>query len=89
MLDMLGNLGDFIGGIAVVVTLIYLAHQVRQNTKSTQSPSYQAIVSSMSAFSRELAYEPERSEIFTKGLMHPETLDEPDQIRFSLLMTSL
>jgi len=33
MLDALGNLGDFVGGVAVVVTLIYLATQVRQNTQ--------------------------------------------------------
>ena len=32
MLENLGNLGDFIGGVAVVFTLIYLALQVRQNS---------------------------------------------------------
>ena len=35
-LEALGNLGDFIGGIAVLVTLIYLAFQIRQNTSSVQ-----------------------------------------------------
>ena len=88
MLDALGNIGDFIGGIAVVVTLLYLAHQVRQNTKSTHSASYQAIVSSMSVFSRELAFEEERSDLFIKGLLRPDELTESEQIRFSLLMTS-
>ena len=33
MIETLGNLGDFIGGIGVVLTLIYLAVQVRQNTR--------------------------------------------------------
>ena len=32
MLEELGNLGDFIGGVAVLVTLIYLSIQIRQNT---------------------------------------------------------
>jgi len=44
MLDALGNLGDFIGGIAVVVTLLYLAVQVRQNTTALQTASWQAVV---------------------------------------------
>ena len=35
-LDALGNLGDFIGGIGVLATLIYLASQIRQNTSSVQ-----------------------------------------------------
>jgi hypothetical protein len=32
VLEDLGNLGDFLGGIAVIATLIYLAIQIRQNT---------------------------------------------------------
>ncbi len=29
----LGAIGDLIGGVAVVVTLVYLAAQIKQNTK--------------------------------------------------------
>jgi len=35
--QLLGNYGEFIGAIAVVVTLIYLSIQVRANTRSTRS----------------------------------------------------
>ena len=35
----LGNLGEFIGSIAVVVTLVYLAIQIRQNTRATRTES--------------------------------------------------
>jgi len=35
--ELLGNYGEFIGAIAVVVTLVYLAIQVRANTISTRS----------------------------------------------------
>ena len=45
----LGALGEFIGSIAVVITLIYLSMQIRQNTKSMEenkqhmiSQTYQA-----------------------------------------------
>jgi hypothetical protein len=33
MIETLGNIGDFVGGIGVIVTLIYLAIQIRQNTQ--------------------------------------------------------
>ncbi len=36
----LGNLGEFIGAIAVVITLVYLAAQIRQNTRALHSSSY-------------------------------------------------
>ena len=35
--QMLGNYGEFFGAIAVVVTLIYLALQIRQNTRATNA----------------------------------------------------
>ena len=39
--QLLGNFGEFFGAIAVVVTLIYLAGQLRQNTKALRSASYE------------------------------------------------
>jgi hypothetical protein len=36
-LTQLANLGEFIGGVAVLVTLIYLALQIRQNTNTTNA----------------------------------------------------
>ena len=47
MLEDLGNLGDFIGGIAVVATLIYLALQIRQNTAALRMASRQDVVEGM------------------------------------------
>lgn len=35
-LEDLGNIGDFLGGIGVIFTVIYLALQIRQNTKSVE-----------------------------------------------------
>ncbi len=40
----LGDLGDLIGGVAVVITLIYLAAQVRQNTSLITAQTVQASV---------------------------------------------
>ncbi len=41
-LTQLANLGEFIGGVAVVVTLVYLAAQVRQNTNAIKVSSYRS-----------------------------------------------
>jgi len=38
-LDDLGNLSEFIGAIAVVISLIYLAIQIRQNTAQMRESS--------------------------------------------------
>lgn len=46
MLQELGNLGDFVGGIAVVATLVYLALQIRQNTATTRVQTVQHLLTS-------------------------------------------
>jgi len=43
ILESLGNIGDFVGGLAVVVTLVYLAIQIRHNTTALRAASRQAI----------------------------------------------
>lgn len=47
-LTQLANLGEFIGGVAVLVTLVYLAVQVRQNTASTRAAARQQMSESSS-----------------------------------------
>jgi hypothetical protein len=42
----LGNIGDFLGAIAVLVTLIYLAVQVRQNSSISRAQTRQALADS-------------------------------------------
>lgn len=44
MIENLGNVGDFVGGIGVFVTLMYLAVQIRQNTRSLRLTSVQQIM---------------------------------------------
>jgi antirestriction protein len=42
--QLLGNFGEFVGAIAVVVTLVYLALQIRQNNKNLSANIYTAWV---------------------------------------------
>jgi hypothetical protein len=37
----LGNLGEFVAAIGVIVSFIYLAFQIRQNTRSMRANAYQ------------------------------------------------
>ena len=60
--QVLGNFGEFFGAIAVVATLIYLAVQIRQNTRSMDETrkvalagSYQSRLDNLSSISRLIA----------------------------------
>jgi hypothetical protein len=80
MLDALGNLGDFIGGIAVIVTLIYLATQVRLHTAALRTASRQDISAGYRAQNDHLI-DPQVSEAYSVGLRHyPDMPSEQKRI---------
>ena len=43
-LESLGNLGEFVGAIGVVISLVYLARQMHQNTLSVRAASFNAMI---------------------------------------------
>jgi hypothetical protein len=43
-LEDLGNIGEFVAAAAVIVSLIYLAVQIRQNTKSLRASTFQGAI---------------------------------------------
>ena len=88
MLDTLGNFGDFVGGIGVIVTVAYLAYQVRQNTNATKSASYQAVVSSVSEWSREIGLNKDAVRILQAGAENLATLSKEELGQFNLLIVS-
>jgi hypothetical protein len=47
-LESLGNIGDFVGGLGVVLTLAYLAVQIRQNTATTRVQTVQHLLTTNS-----------------------------------------
>ncbi len=52
----LGDLGDFVGGLGVLATLIYLAIQIRQNTSEVRNSAVQRLLEqSTNIFSSELS----------------------------------
>ena len=82
MLEALGNLGDFIGGIAVVATLIYLAVQVRQNTAALRTASRQEIVAGFREYNR-LSFHPGAIRAFELGLRRDPNLSEEERGLFA------
>ena len=70
-----GNLGDFVGGIAVVITRAYLAVQIRQSTKEVRSASLDAEAASHMEFQRSIWGEPGLNKVWFEG-MHGVPLPE-------------
>ena len=80
--QLLGNYGEFIGAVGVIVTLGYLAIQMKQNTAQLRSDSYQRHLDNHSAHLREVCFNPEVLEAFAPGLNDFESLSPEKQLMF-------
>ena len=89
MIEALGNIGDFIGGFGVVVTVIYLAYQIRKNTASTKSASHHAVVADISRWTLEIGQNQDAARIYVTGLANPASLSAEEQMQFSMIIGSL
>ena len=76
-----GAIGEMVGAIAVVATLIYLSTQIRQNNKLLSSDSRQTLVANDLT---SLLANVEHSELFVK-LTSSEELTAEEQLRLSFI----
>lgn len=86
--DALGAIGDFVGGIAVVISLVYVGLQIRQSSNSVRAASQIAIKQLSTEITNQLCA-PEIARIYLKGLNNSANLDPEDRVRFHSLMLSL
>ena len=79
--DALGAVGEIIGALAVVVSLLYLSYQIRQGTKTAEDAAFRDIFASTSA---RLSWvnEPNNRKILMTGLMDYNALGSEDRFAF-------
>ncbi|MFT4560578.1 MAG: hypothetical protein ACI9BW_000312 [Gammaproteobacteria bacterium] len=82
-----GSIGELVGAVATVGTLVYLAIQVRRNTQALQASSVQNMLDGP----RDRIVAPtiqnrEVADIHARGLSSFEDLDETEQTRFTFLL---
>ena len=85
----LGAIGELVGGVAVIATLIYLAVQIRQNTRAVRASALDSSVTSIMSVRGSIVESAELSEIFDKGLADAESLDHLERTRFRFLMQNV
>ncbi len=85
----LGSIGEFVGAFAVLASLIYLALQIRQNTRTVRTATAQAIQTAMNEAHAHVKQDPAAARIYRLGLSEPSKLDEDEQVQFSMTMYSV
>jgi hypothetical protein len=74
--DAIGATGEWIGGLATIGTLFYLAYQVRQNTRTARSSAYQAAAAAISTWTTHVSSDAVLMNNLSDGFNQPDALDD-------------
>ena len=83
----IGAIGEVLGGIAVILTLLYLAAQIRQNTISNRQTALQTISVQNAEWLSLIVNDADVARIFRSGQYDLESLEKEDAVRYGMLMT--
>ena len=78
----LGSLGELVGAIATVATLLYLAFQIRQNSHLLQTSIVQADRQGNVELTRIIAGDGAAARVLDIGMSDPSSLTGPDRRQF-------
>ena len=73
-----------LAAIAVALTVVYLAVQIRKNTLATRSQTYYLLTAALAEASAILASNEDLARIYRVGISRPDELAEDDFYRFAM-----
>jgi hypothetical protein len=82
-------LSGIIGALAVVVSLVYLAIQVRADTKASRAAAVTDATGGIQAWYQELGSNPQTAKLFLEAMSNPGALSREQQFQFLMLVHSI
>ena len=79
-LKKIGVLAEIIGGIAILISLLFVGIQLKENTKATRAATATATIDTMTNWYVTLGTDEESSSGFWRFLANPETMSKEEQL---------
>ncbi len=83
--EAIGAASELVAAVCVIVSLLYLAVQVKNNTESARTSTYQSVVCEFGALNRAMASTPDLSILYIKGMEDFDSLSTEEKARCSQL----
>ena len=87
--DAIGAIAELLSAVAVFVTLVYLALQIRQNTRAVRSSAVDASINSVIDVRGLMIQDSEMADIFLRGNSDPDSLDRTENFRYWLMLQNV
>jgi hypothetical protein len=88
-LESLGHLGELIGGLALIASLLYVAVQIRQNTASVRLQVEQAIKRDQIEMRRSIIENPELGDLLVKAIADFDSLSPAERVRANMIIANV
>jgi hypothetical protein len=85
-LQTLANIGEIIGAVTVVLSLIYLAVQIRQSTQAQRTENYSRALDRLAAMQSSMSQDDEFSLMISIGAVDTKKLTPGERVRFTWSM---
>jgi hypothetical protein len=86
--EAIGAIGEILGAIGVIVTLGYLAVQIRQNTRSLRAAAQQSFVEVNASFAGLLLNNDGMARVYRLGINDQSQPSEDELVQFDMLMVT-
>ena len=84
--EAISAIGQLVGALAVVISLIYLAREVGSNARATRHATTRSTSEALNRWSQQLTEHPHLTEVYYRGIHDFESLEGADLARFSALV---
>lgn len=85
----IGAVAELLGATGVIVSLLYLATQLRQSNVLARRNAVQSTLASRVDVNRFLASDPAISDLYWRGLESPDDLNESEWRRFIIILSTI
>ena len=85
----LGSIGEFVSALAVIASLVYLAFQIRQNTRTVRATSSRSFAQMSQDFSAMLITDEKVARLYRLGLKDSSQFGEDQAVQFDALMITV
>ena len=80
--EAISAIGQLVGALAVVISLIYLAREVRRNARATRHASMRSMSDALTRWVQQLSEHPHLRELYYRGIHDFDSLKGADLVGF-------
>ena len=84
--EAIAAVGEILGATAVLVTLIYLAVQIRQNTATVATATYESVMTGFNDVNVVVASHPALASLLDRGSQDPNLLNAEETVQLNFLL---